>query len=94
MAEQFPDVNDKVVVIWRTDPTIPNDNVSFATDLPEDVRTKISEALLAIAETEAGKAALKSVYSIDGLQVVDDTFYDDFRVYLEASGVDVTSLVR
>lgn len=43
VAEQFPDVNDKVVVIWRTDPTIPNDNVAFASNLPADVRAKIIE---------------------------------------------------
>lgn len=47
-----------------------------------------------MTETEDGKAALKKVYSIDGLQQVDDAFYDEFRVYLEASGVDVASLVR
>jgi phosphonate transport system substrate-binding protein len=94
VAEQFPDVNEKVIVIWRTDPTIPNDNVSFTANLPEEIRAKIAEALLKMAETEEGKAALKAVYSIDGLQQVDDTFYDEFRVYLEASGVDVASLVK
>lgn len=94
IAEQFPDVNDKVIVIWQTDPVIPNDNVSFATTLNEEIRAKITEALLAMAATEEGVEALRAVYSIDALKVVDDTFYDNFRVYLEASGVDVTSLVR
>ena len=33
-------------------------------------------------------------YSIQGLEKVDDTFYDDFRVYLEASGIDPTTLFK
>ncbi len=94
VARDFADVNEKVVVVYASDPVIPNDNVSFAFNVPDDVRAKIAEALLAMAKSEAGKAALNAVYQIDDLQAVDDTFYDEFRVYLEASGVDVTSLVR
>jgi phosphonate transport system substrate-binding protein len=94
LQKELPDVMQKVAVIWRTDPIIPNDNVSYASNLPEEYRQKITDALLKIAETEEGKKALQDVYQIEGLKVVDDTFYDEFRVYLEASGVDVTSLVK
>lgn len=94
LAKDLPDVMDKVVVIWRSDAIIPNDNVSYASNVPADVRQKITEALLKITGTEEGKAALKAVYQIESLRAVEDTFYDDFRVYLEASGVDVTSLVK
>lgn len=94
LQKDLPDVMDKIMVIWRTDPIIPNDNVSYAATVPEDMRAKLNEAFLKIAETEEGKAALKAVYQIEGLKVVDDTFYDEFRVYLEASGVDVTNLVK
>lgn len=94
VVADLPDVNEKVVVIWRTDPVIPNDNVSFTTTMDEEMRTKLVDALMAMSQTEEGLAALKSVYSIDALKVVEDSFYDEFRVYLEASGVDVTSLVK
>ncbi len=95
VAADFPDVNDKVAIIWVSEPFIPNDNVSFATDVPADVREKLTQALLDLAGTEEGRALLKSGgYSIEGLKVVDDTFYDEFRVYLEASGVDPTTLFR
>jgi phosphonate transport system substrate-binding protein len=95
VAGDFPDVNDKVVIIWVTDPFIPNDNVSFAANLPAELREKLTAALLEMAGTEEGKALLKSGgYSIQGLEVVDDTFYDEFRVYLEASGVDPTTLFK
>jgi phosphonate transport system substrate-binding protein len=94
LLEAFPDLNDKIQIIWRSEPIIPNDNVSFASNLPADIRTKITDALMAMAGTDAGKAALNAVYQIEGLKVVDDTFYDEFRVALEATGLDVTTLVR
>ena len=82
-------------IIWVTDPLIPNDNVPFAANAPADMREKPTQALLDLAGTEEGIALLKSGgYSIQGLEVVDDTFYDDFRVYLEASGVDPTTLFK
>jgi phosphonate transport system substrate-binding protein len=94
ISKDFPDVNEKVVIIWMSEPVIPNDNVSFAPNVPADIREKIIAALLEMAETEDGKALLKNGgYDIQGLKVVDDTFYDEFRVYLEASGVDTTSLM-
>jgi len=87
-------VNEKVVIIFMTPPVIPNDNVSFSAAVPADIRQKIVDALLEMAGTEEGKALLKNGgYDIQGLKVVDDTFYDEFRVYLEASGVDTTTLM-
>lgn len=95
VVNDFPDVNEKVVLIYVTDPFIPNDNVSFATTVPAEIREKITKALLEMASTEEGIALLKSGgYSVQGLEVVDDTFYDEFRVYLEASGVDPTTLFK
>lgn len=95
VAADFPDVNDVVVIIWVSEPFIPNDNVSFSSGVPADMRAKLTQALLDLASTEEGRALLKSGgYSIEGLKVVDDTFYDEFRVYLEASGVNPTSLFK
>jgi len=94
LQADLPDVMDKVVVIWRTDPIIPNDNVSYATNVPDDVRAALTAAFLQVTQTEEGKAAIKSIYNIEELAERDDTFYDEFRVYLEASGVDVTTLFK
>lgn len=95
VAADFPDVNDKVVIIWVSEPFIPNDNVSFASTVPAEIREKITQALLDLANTEEGRALLKSGgYSIEGLKAVDDTFYDEYRLYLEASGIDPTTLFK
>jgi len=95
VVNDFPDVNDKVVIIWVSEPFIPNDNVSFATSVPAEIREKVTQALLDLAGTEEGRALLKSGgYSIEGLKPVDDTFYDEYRLYLEASGIDPTTLFK
>jgi len=94
LQADLPDVMDKVVVIWRTDLVIPNDNVSYASNVPDDVRATLTAAFLQIMQTEEGKAAVKAIYNIEDLAERDDTFYDEFRLYLEASGVDVTTLFK
>lgn len=92
VVKDFPDVNDKVQVLYVSDPFIPNDNVSFSSNVPVDVREKVAKALLDLAGTEDGRTLLKNGgYQIDGLKIVDDTFYDEFRAFLDAAGYDVTS---
>ncbi|HET7090914.1 MAG TPA: PhnD/SsuA/transferrin family substrate-binding protein, partial [Anaerolineae bacterium] len=88
----FPDVKEKVIQVYVSEPFIPNDTVSYAKSLPQDIRDKITNALLEIAPTEEGKAALASVYEIEGLQKVDDTFFDELRVILNRSGLDLEKL--
>ena len=95
VATDFADVNDKVQIIWVSEPFIPNDNVSYAANVSADMREKLTQALLDLASTEEGITLLKNGgYSIQGLKAVDDTFYDEFRVVLEASGIDPTTLFK
>jgi phosphonate transport system substrate-binding protein len=94
IAKDHPDVNDKVVVIYQTQPIIPNDNMSYAPDFPQVLRDKITAAMLAIAQTEDGKKALNDLYQISGLTPVDDTAYDQFRSYLTTSGIDLSQYVK
>jgi phosphonate transport system substrate-binding protein len=92
VTKTFPDVNNVVEVIFVSDPILPNDNVSFATSLSPEMRQKLTDAFTNLAGSDDGKALLKAGgYDIGGLKVVDDTFYDDFRVYLEAAGYDPLS---
>lgn len=90
----LPDVNEKVIVVYQTENIIPNDTLASAFDMPADLRAQVMDAMAKVAATEEGAAALKKLYSIDGITAVDDTFFDEFRVLLAASGIDVASLVR
>jgi phosphonate transport system substrate-binding protein len=88
----FADVNDKVQILWVSDPIIPNDTISFATNVPADARQKLTDALLQIASNDEGLTLLKNGgYSIGGLKQVDDSFFDEYRVFLESIGFDINS---
>jgi len=93
VAKDLPDVKEKVVVLATT-ADIPNDNVAFTKDFPADMRDKIVTALLEIAGTDEGKAALNTLYSIEGLQKADDTFYDAFRADLSKAGINIEDLIK
>lgn len=66
VQKSVPDVMQKVKVVWKSDP-IPNDTVSFRKGLPEDVKAKVTNALLRFSQTPAGLDALKSLYEIEAL---------------------------
>jgi len=93
VAEDYPDVNEQVVVLYTTS-NIHNDSVAFIEEFPEEMRTQIVNALLEIAGTEEGVAALESLYSISGLQAAEDTFYDEFRADLSKAGLDIEELAE
>jgi phosphonate transport system substrate-binding protein len=93
VEEDLPDVKEKVVILdYTTD--IPNDSVSFIKDFPADQREQIVNALLDIASTEDGLAALENLYSIAGLERADDSFYDPFRADLSRAGIDIEELAQ
>lgn len=91
VEEDFPDVTEQVEVLATTS-DIPNDNVSFIEEFPEDKREQIVNALLEISESEEGQEALNTLYSIEGLQEAEDSFYDAFRADLSRAGIDIEEL--
>ena len=83
-----------MISILATTTDIPNDNVAFIKDFPAETRDEIVQALLDIAATEEGQAALETIYSIAGLEAADDSFYDGFRADLSAAGIDIEELAE
>ena len=93
IEKDHPDVMEKVVVIEVTI-DIPNDGVQFHPSVPQELREKIVNALLEIAQTDEGKDALKTAYQWTALEKHDDSFYDIFRQVLQASGLSVEELME
>jgi phosphonate transport system substrate-binding protein len=91
IEEDNPDVMEKVVVVEVTE-DIPNDGVQFIPDMDEELKSKIVDGLVAIAETEEGQEALDTAYSWAGLEKHGDEFYDPFRQVLQASGMSIEEL--
>ncbi len=93
VEKDIPDVKEKVIAIATT-ADIPNDNVSFVKDFPADQRKQIVDALLEISKSEDGKKLLNDIYSIEGLEVADDSFYDAFRAELSKAGINIEDLAK
>ena len=91
VEEDYADVMDVVTIIEVTE-DIPNDGVQFVPSISEEMRAKIVDGLLAIAETEAGQEALDTAYQWAALAKHDDTFYDPFRQVLQAAGMNIDDL--
>ena len=93
IEDDFPGVMEEVIVIEVTT-DIPNDGVQFSPSVPKEIRDKIVNALLDIAETDEGKEALDTAYQWNALAEHDDTFYDPFRQVLQAAGLDIEELQK
>lgn len=84
--EEFPDVGQKVVV-FAYSAEIPNDGWVVRSELPQDLQAAITQALLDYAASEDGKATLKSIYNIDGLQVANPAAFDVVREAADKLGL-------
>lgn len=88
LADSFPDIKDVVKVIAYTD-EIPNDTVSVRKDLPEDIKQKLADGLVAISETDKGKEVLNTIYEIGGLTYGEDYLFDPIREVATALGIEL-----
>ena len=94
LEDELPDLIEKVVVIWRIPDIIPYDVLAFSTTMPAEMRSQIANIIPAILQTEAGKNAFKTAFEIEAIESVNDAYYDDFRTYVQESGVDLSTLVK
>lgn len=70
VVEEIPTIGQDVTVFaWSTN--IPNDGIAVTGTLSDELQERITEAFLAIAESEEGAAILDAVYSIEGLVPAD-----------------------
>jgi len=94
LEDQFPDLMERVQVIWRIPEIIPYSNLAFSTTMPPAMRDLFSGFVPAILQTDDGKAAFKTAYDIEEITPVNDTYYAEFREYVGDSQVELSSLVK
>lgn len=94
LEADYPDVIDRVVVVWRTEAVIPYENISFSNQLPLEMRRVLQRAFVDLMLTPEGKAAVQTAYGIDELQIAEDAMYDEFKTYTEASKLDLAELIK
>jgi len=94
LEDTFPDLMEQVIVVWRIPEIIPHNVFAFSTNMPQPMRDLFANTIPAIMQTDAGDAAFKDAYNIVELKSVNDAFYNDFREYVNESGVDLSKLVK
>jgi len=98
VLDDLPDALNRIVVIWRTEATIPSLGLAYAQSLPESFRQAVNLALTDLVKTDTGKAILTGAnagYDIQDLRMVDDSIYDPLRENVAAIAFDLkTALGR
>lgn len=93
VLDEYPDVLDEVKVIWRVPAIIPYEVLAIAQNLPPEIELSIRDALFRLTGMQAGRQVLGQAYGIEEWERVTDAFYDEFRLYLDASGVDLETIL-
>jgi phosphonate transport system substrate-binding protein len=95
VQQDLTDALDKVPVIWMSDPIIPNLNFSFYPGIPPEMQKKIIQSLLDYSKSDEGKLALTVAngYEIQGFKVFSDSIYDPLRKIMDATGVDLQTMI-
>lgn len=94
LEDEFPDLIEQVIVVWQIPAIIPYEVLAFSTKLPPGMRQLFSNLVPAIMQTEAGRAAFQTAYGIEEVEPANDGYYEEFRTYVNESGVDLTTLVK
>lgn len=94
LEDQFPDLLEQVIVIWRIPEIIPYNVLVFSSAMPQPMRDLFASTISVIMQTTDGKSAFETAYDIDEFQQVNDGFYTEFRALVDASDVDLASLLK
>jgi phosphonate transport system substrate-binding protein len=92
----LPDLEERIVIIWKSDPIIPTVNLSAYPDLDPKLVQQVVQVIQVHARTDEGKLQLSQILntSVEGIKPIDDSSYDPVRHYLDSAGADVQLLLR
>ncbi|MGH2377585.1 MAG: phosphate/phosphite/phosphonate ABC transporter substrate-binding protein [Candidatus Limnocylindria bacterium] len=90
MREALPDVMERTRRISTSDP-VPNDAVAVRPGIPEGLRVRIREALLAFQAGEAGRTALRDLYAVEGLGPAEPAAYEPLLEAAALAGLDAAA---
>ena len=88
IREEAPDVIQKVKILELSQP-IPNDTVSFAPAVSDEIKTKIVTALADYAANDPdGFATAFDAYSWSGIALTEDSEFDFIRLLVQELGLE------
>jgi phosphonate transport system substrate-binding protein len=93
LRTQYPDVFDKVKILQLTE-SIPNDPLVMRKDMPEELKTKIVEALKKYIKTPEGAKVMMDLYHITDFKEATDADYEPVRGYLKELGKTAGDFIK
>ncbi|NLM04685.1 MAG: phosphate/phosphite/phosphonate ABC transporter substrate-binding protein [Clostridiales bacterium] len=87
--EEFPNAKDETKILGYTD-YIPNISVTVRGDMDQELKDRIQEALLKIADTDEAGELLKELFNMYGFAKATDEDYDVIRKTAKTMNVDLT----
>jgi len=93
LENEYPDLIEQVIVIWKIPEIIPYEVLAFSTQIPQSMRDLFASLIPAIFQTDSGNLAFKTGFDIDVLQGVNDGDFRDFHTYADESSVDLLLLM-
>jgi len=96
ILDDLTDAMNRVIIIWRTEPIIPNLNISLNADLNDRDRSELINAFLEINKTSNGKILLSTAagnYQIEDLKVIEDSLYNPLRKMVDALDMNLQDLI-
>ncbi len=94
LEDSFPDVNQKVMIVWQTPSIIPYEVLVYAHGMTVDMSRVLTRAFVDLMSTPDGSSAMQTLYGFNAMDVIRDGQYDEFRKAVKASGLDLNMLVR
>ncbi len=91
VVNDYPDIYEMVNIIDLS-PDIPNDGIHFQPGVDDDLRASFVDALVAVAETEAGQDLIYAMFGWEGVEAQSDSFYDPLRKLLHSAGVTAADI--
>ncbi|MGD0003539.1 MAG: PhnD/SsuA/transferrin family substrate-binding protein [Anaerolineaceae bacterium] len=95
VQQDLPDALSKVIILWVSDPVIPNLCLALLPSLPDALQKKITQGMLDLVKTQAGKAALTGAnnYDIQDFEIATDADYDPLSKIVGAMGVSLDTML-
>ena len=93
IEEDFPDIKAEVPVI-ETSPNIPLEAVVFHPDIPQETIDLLTETLFELANSEEGQQIFYDLFQWDGVEIIDDSFYDPIRNLLDQANVSPFDMIE
>ena len=94
ILDKNPDILEQVLVAWRIPPIIPHEVFVLAKSLPPEMLKSLDDALFRVSGMESGKKLFRDAFGTDEWERITDTFYEPFRTYVIASGVDLAEIIE